>query len=250
MRCVLPLLAALLYSPPTASFAPTFLPVLPKSVQPFSSPVSTHSHRRQTHGLFAGKGFGKEPSTPPQRTPSTPDGSPGEAATPIASSDVTPPQSASAPPSRSSESDSDRQERILREKFGLTSAAERSGSAASASGGVGVDAKQEMRKNLEKAAPNDIFALIPAPVQIFIDRFLKAGVAVSTSLFVLAGVAITAEAWAAASKSPLPANVDSFIVDIVEPNFTPGLLVLLGFSVSLGVFTAAQLGSDSANYRE
>lgn len=101
-----------------------------------------------------------------------------------------------------------------------------------------------------KNAPNDIFALIPAPIQIFIDRFLKAGVAVSTGAFVLAGLAITVEAWAAASKQPLPSNIDSLIVNYVEPNFTPGLLVLLGFSVSLGVFTAAQLGSESANYRE
>jgi len=39
--------------------------------------------------------------------------------------------------------------------------------------------------------------MIPAPVQIFIDRFLKLGVAVSTLVFVLAGVAITLEGEAA-----------------------------------------------------
>ena len=109
-----------------------------------------------------------------------------------------------------------RQDRILREKFGLQSANDRLG------------VQSPAKKAPEKDAPNDIFALIPAPVQVFIDRFLKLGVAVSTLVFVLAGVAITAEAWAAASKSPLPEAVDRFIVDIVEPNFTPGLLVLLG----------------------
>jgi hypothetical protein len=38
-------------------------------------------------------------------------------------------------------------------------------------------------------------AALPAPVLIFIDRFLKLGLAACTVLFVLAGGAIAFEAW-------------------------------------------------------
>ncbi|GMH71993.1 hypothetical protein TrRE_jg7571 [Triparma retinervis] len=129
-------------------------------------------------------------------------------------------------------------DKILAERFGITPSVSREGAKSSTIAGKKED------------PPTDVMAMIPAPVQIFIDRFLKAGVAVSTLVFVLAGVAITLEAYAAATHNPLPTSVDSFIVSVVEPNFTPGLLVLLGFSVSLGVFTAAQLGSEGATYRE
>jgi hypothetical protein len=44
--------------------------------------------------------------------------------------------------------------------------------------------------------------------------------------------------------------LDSFIVTTIEPNFTPGLLVLLSFSIGLGLFSAAQLGSAGATYKE
>jgi hypothetical protein len=96
----------------------------------------------------------------------------------------------------------------------------------------------------------DIMQALPAPVLIGIDYFLKAGTAICTVLFVLAGVGITFEAWSKASNSPLPDNIDAFIVNTIEPNFTPGLLVLLGFSVSLGAFAAAQISSSSSTYRE
>jgi hypothetical protein len=57
-------------------------------------------------------------------------------------------------------------------------------------------------------------------------------------------------AWSKTSNQPLPENIDQFIVNIIEPNFTTGLLVLLSFSVCLGAFAAAQLGSSAASYTE
>ena len=72
----------------------------------------------------------------------------------------------------------------------------------------------------------------------------------TTVAFVLAGFGITAEAWSVATSNTLPDNVDQFIVNVIEPNFTYGLLVLLGFSVSLGIFATAQLGSGSSFYKE
>jgi hypothetical protein len=111
-------------------------------------------------------------------------------------------------------------------------------------------AQREQWNKMAEKEELDIIALIPGPVQIFIDRFLKLGVAICTVLFVSAGIAITAEAWSKASGNALSPDVDAFIVNVVEPNFTPGLFVLLGFSVSLGAFSAAQLGSAGAQYKE
>ncbi|GMI40917.1 hypothetical protein TrCOL_g5615 [Triparma columacea] len=182
------------------------------------------------------KGFGKPATQSAVKKPTTTTITP---TAPGSTTKLTPDASVASnnDPSFTQLSDSERQDKILAERFGMTPSASRK------------DVKAAAAKKASEA-PNDIMAMIPAPVQIFIDRFLKAGVAVSTVVFVLAGVAITLEAYAAATHNPLPSSLDSFIVSVVEPNFTPGLLVLLGFSVSLGVFTAAQLGSDGATYRE
>eukprot|EP00980_Cylindrotheca_fusiformis_P013046 scaffold3267_cov140-Cylindrotheca_fusiformis.AAC.8 len=119
------------------------------------------------------------------------------------------------------------------------------------------EAAKEQRKKLEewkKLADDgkdfDIMEVLPGPVLMGIDRFLKAGVAICTVLFLLAGIGITIEAWSKTSSQPLPENIDNFIVNVIEPNFTPGLGVLLGFSVSLGAFAAAQLSSSSSTYRQ
>ena len=108
----------------------------------------------------------------------------------------------------------------------------------------------ELKKKAELDQDIDIIAMIPAPVLKGLDTFLKAGVAISGSLFILAGFGITAEAWSKASGQALPEDIDNFIVNVVEPYFTPGLLVVLGFSVSLGVLAAASLGSEGAQYRQ
>lgn len=145
----------------------------------------------------------------------------------------------------------ERAKQILREQYGLKSLEEQQ-----------LDAKQRTLRKEEqkkwaalkrKAELNedlDIFSMLPAPVLVGIDLFLKAGTAVCSVLFVLAGLFIAAEAWSKASGDALPENLDAFIVNIVEPNFTPGLLVLLSFSVSLGAFAALQLGSQGATYKE
>ena len=109
---------------------------------------------------------------------------------------------------------------------------------------------ERLKQAAEKNDDFDIMSVLPTPLILFIDRFLKLGLAVCVLLFVAAGVGITAEAWSVTSGSPLPENIDSFIVNVIEPNFTPGLLVLLGFSVSLGLFASAQLGSSGSVYTE
>jgi hypothetical protein len=107
--------------------------------------------------------------------------------------------------------------------------------------------KQEAEKN---DADFDLMAVLPGPLILAIDRFLKVGLAISVLLFLAAGVGITVEAYSVASGNPLPDEINNFIVKTIEPNFTPGLLVLLGFSVSLGLFASAQLGSSRSIYTE
>ena len=96
----------------------------------------------------------------------------------------------------------------------------------------------------------DLLAILPAPVTIGIDRFLKAGTVLCGLIFVASGILIAVEAWSKASGDPLSPDLDDFIVRTIEPNFTPGLFVLLSFSVSLGLFASLQLGSQGASYKE
>ena len=145
----------------------------------------------------------------------------------------------------------ERAARILREQYGMKTMEEQQLSAKQ------LETVQKRKKKLQewkKAAESnedfDVMSALPAPVLKGIDAFLKAGVVVTGTLFILAGLGITIEAWSKTSGQPLDSNLDKFIVETIEPNFTPGLLVLLGFSVSLGLFGAAQLGSAGAQYKE
>lgn len=146
----------------------------------------------------------------------------------------------------------ERTTQILREKYGLVSFEEEQGD-------MKIEEKKkearERKKKMERLAnlddeSIDVFTLLPKEFISAIDFVLKGGLTVSTIVFVSMGVAVTVEAWSKATGNELNADLDSFIVNTVEPNFTPMLLVLLGFSVSLGVFAAAQLGSSSSQYKE
>ena len=140
---------------------------------------------------------------------------------------------------------------LLRDKYGLRTMEEQQAEEKRQAKGREQRKKlAELKKKADAGEAFDVMMALPADLLMGIDYFLKAGTAICTVLFVLAGVGITFEAWSKASNSPLPDNIDAFIVNTIEPNFTPGLLVLLGFSVSLGAFAAAQISSASATYRE
>lgn len=211
-----------------------------------TAPSTVHFAKKKSKNTTA-QGFGKAPE---MKTPQTT----VESSSPLRSietgaSGTIPamPKKIETDPSMPAE---ERAKQILREQYGLKSLEEQQ-----------LDAKKRERMELDrkkraewkKMAEKedlDIMTMLPAPLLIAIDRFLKIGVAISTLLFIAAGIGITAEAWSAASNTPLPPDVDAFIVNVVEPNFTPGLFVLLGFSVSLGIFGALQMGSSGAQYRE
>jgi len=115
-----------------------------------------------------------------------------------------------------------------------------------------LDAKQKLKEDEEadKKKNADILAMLPKPFLVILDQFLKGGLAITTVAFVAAGLAICLEAATVAFSLTIPPELDDFIVKTVEPNFTPLLGVLLLFSISLGVFTTIQLGSDEATYKE
>ena len=148
-------------------------------------------------------------------------------------------------------SSEDRAKKLLREKYGMKTLEEEQ-----------LNAKQleqleaqrkrsaELKAKVDAGEDIDLFAMIPGPVIQAVYKILQAGIVITGSLFILSGLGITLEAWSKTSGDPLPENIDSFIVGTIEPNFTTMLLVLLGFSVSLGGLAAAQLGSKSAQYTE
>lgn len=214
---------------------------------------------KKKKGKRGGKGFAKEDSKPAAPSTINNDNEPNDnaptmnnspsAETPFLQS-VEQGGSTSIPRMEKSDSDlppEERAKKLLRDQYGLRTLEEQRME----------DKIQERKKKLEemkataeKEEDFDIMSMLPAPLIKGIDAFLKLGVGVCTVLFVLAGMGITLEAWSKATENPLPEDVDNFIATVVEPNFTPGLLVLLAFSVSLGGFAALQLSSSAATYKE
>jgi hypothetical protein len=205
-----------------------------------------------------GKGFGKETPSVPQKESIKRDGAAtgvGLTSVPGGSSNVPVMEQQQQGSSQSAVDESLPSEvrisNILRDKYGLRTREEQQAELLRQQKAAEESRKLKEWKELAAQGKDfDLIEILPAPLLIFIDRFLKAGVAVCTTLFVSAGLAITVEAGSKATNKPLPENVDAFITNVVEPNFTPGLLVLLGFSISLGAFAALQLGSSSSTYRE
>jgi len=113
-------------------------------------------------------------------------------------------------------------------------------------------AKRNAIRNLDKVWPEDkdFVAVLPPVLIKAVDTFLKVGLGACTGVFLVAGVAIMIEAGSKATGKALPEGLGEFVVDVVQPNFTPGLGVLLLFSVSLGVFTLGLGGSAASSYKE
>ena len=224
--------------------------------------VTPSSPRRRCHSTLqfakktkasSGQGFGEQAAPPKKSSASSSQSADSAPLKSVESgaSDAIPTMAATLKvKTDSSLPPEERAKQLLREQYGLKTLEEQQSDERKREQMAAARAQREQWNQMAEKEEFDIIALIPGPVQVFIDRFLKVGVAICTLLFVSAGIAITAEAWSKASGSALPQDVDAFIVNVVEPNFTPGLFVLLGFSVSLGAFSALQLGSAGAQYKE
>lgn len=252
-------IAALLRVDETVGFATNYNRAAPLSAM--SPSISALFAKKKKKKSSAGKGFGKEPETPTKPAASKSENQDlfnmearvaaqqqGSAFTSVEGGLDTVPTMSTEQPSGDIE---DRTGSILREKYGLRTREEQDAAEAR------MKQRQDQQKQLaewkvlaDEGEDFDLLQIIPDPILVFIDKFLKAGVVICTILFVAAGLAITVEAGSKATENPLPPQVDAFISNVVEPNFTPGLLVLLSFSVGLGLFASLQLNSAASTYRE
>mmetsp|Transcript_30812 Transcript_30812/g.76922 ORF Transcript_30812/g.76922 Transcript_30812/m.76922 type:complete len:218 (+) Transcript_30812:27-680(+) len=96
------------------------------------------------------------------------------------------------------------------------------------------------------AQPADPLARIPKKGQELLERFFAGGALLFGSVFLTSGICVSVEALCKVLGSPLPVAVDEALVQYVEPALTPSILILFGFSISLGVLKQLQLGSASA----
>jgi len=225
-----------------------------------TSPSVSALFAKKKKNTSAGKGFGKETEKPKPSTSKSDNedlfGIDSRAATQQQTSAFSSVEGGlDTIPTMSTEQASgnieDRTGSILREKYGLRTREEQE--AAEAKKKQLADQQKQLsdwKRLADEGEDFDLLQIIPDPILVFIDKFLKIGVAICTILFVLAGLAITVEAGSKATANPLPADVDAFIMNVVEPNFTPGLGVLLSFSVGLGLFASLQLNSAASTYRE
>lgn len=237
----------------------TFSRITPANPIRIKSSCTTGScclHAKKKNRQSSGQGFGKaevKPPKPQQAAAESTNNSDNNAQqyTGLSSIETTTPTSSTRPKLDidSNLPTEERNKEILKQQFGLRTFEDRQTDIKAAEKLAEQKSRMQKIKQM-KDEEFDIFMVIPAPIIKAIDFFLKAGLAVSTTLFILAGIGITAEAWAVSTGNKLPEDVDAFIVNVIEPNFTPGLLVLLGFSISLGIFATAQLGSGSSSYKE
>lgn len=257
-------IAALLCIDKTVAFATNNN--IATSVYTTSPSTSALFAKKKKNKSTAGKGFGKEPENPTKPAASKSENqdlfnmearATAQQQASVFSSvegglDTVPTMSTEqAPAAMSSENIEDRTGSILREKYGLRTREEQE--AAEAKKKQLDDQRKQLadwKRLADEGEDFDLLQVIPDPILVFIDKFLKVGVTICTILFVAAGLAITVEAGSKATDNPLPPEVDVFISNVVEPNFTPGLGVLLSFSVALGVFASLQLNSAASTYRE
>ena len=208
----------------------------------------------------SGEGFGKQLTKETSSSSFSDEGSSISSATALQSIDATPQQQSQSSPAESLNLDpnlspEERSQEILRQKFGLKSYEEQQADLGDYRALLDSENKKEKRtalRNLDKVWPENknFVEILPPSVIKGIDSFLKLGLSVCTVIFVGAGVLITIEAGSKTNLYEIPKELEEFVVNVVQPNFTPGLGVLLAFSVTLGLFTVGLGSSGSSTYRE
>lgn len=241
-------------------------------VQSYNTQSSTlystsNSSKKKKSALSPGKGFGKQQQQEENKVLSVEENLDKSArfisiddrdttSSSLSSSVVT--SSKTSPSLAADKPIEERTKEILRQKYGLTTMEEKLGRLEE------LDRQDSARKTLskmdralkkkvEEEKENNFISSIPPEILSGLSTFLQFGTGLSVLLFVLAGIGITWEAWIVSTHPEnvlLPPQVDTFITQVVEPNFTLGLFVLLFFSISLGLLSSAQLGSSSSVYQE
>jgi hypothetical protein len=117
--------------------------------------------------------------------------------------------------------------------------------------------KASSKKPTAAVAPEDspfgaaVLANIPMKTQLQIDNFLITATFSSLAFCVLCGVGISTSAIKVAIPSfSVPQWVDSLVLNVLDPAFTPSFLIFFFFSITFGVFKFAQVSSSQTVYRE
>lgn len=96
-----------------------------------------------------------------------------------------------------------------------------------------------------------VLAKIPDSVQERVDGFLITGTFIALFVVVSCGIGISLGAFRVVFPTiVIPPEVENFSMNILDPAFTPSVLVFFAFSITLGVFKYAQISSDRTVYRE
>jgi len=209
----------------------------------FGRSVLPRSCRVRSRVLFSEpKGFGQSPPPKPQqkKTKKRPADTTG-ISSPVRVEAEEQPQATPKAGGRNLDGLSleERQDAILA-SFGLSKAEE-----ASPLGGA--SAGQPARAEEVNFSPIN---LIPLSVQGSIEQVLLLATGLLLTVFVVAGIGITWDAYAISTKGTLPDSVKPIITEVLEPNFTVIGVLFLACSSSLGLFKLAQLSDPGASYRE
>ena len=101
---------------------------------------------------------------------------------------------------------------------------------------------------VEEARPKDESPLASIPVkgQELLERFFGSGALLFGSIFILGGIGVSIEATCKITGYKLPTLLAEVIVQYVEPALTPSILILFGFSISLGLLKQVRSRTPAA----
>jgi hypothetical protein len=101
----------------------------------------------------------------------------------------------------------------------------------------GAGLSQSDSAKVEAARPQDQSPLASIPVkgQELLERFFGTGALLFGGIFIAAGIGVSIEATCKITGYKLPVILAEAIVQYVEPALTPSILILFGFSISLGL---------------
>ena len=87
---------------------------------------------------------------------------------------------------------------------------------------------------------------IPVKGQELLEKFFGSGAILFGTIFLSTGIGVSIEALCKVTGNPLPVWLDEALVQYVEPAMTPSILILFGFSISLGLLKQVAAAAPAA----
>jgi len=211
---------------------------------PLRSPALGSRIAARVNAESGGRGFGKAPKAEapvlPKAALNSPTLSSSVDETEILASSV----AGSAAPNSDGRAVEERQAEILR-KFGLGKIEERKSPSDQLVPGLDVNLPTGA---FDADGDLNLLAFIPIELQGSIESFLYFTTGTLLVAFLLAGVAITWDAYAVSTKGSLPESLADLIQNVIEPNFTLAGVLFLASSSSLGIFKLAQFSNPGVQF--